>query len=357
MGTGKLARRLFLGLLLFLPSCRQVEVADLYALRLDNPPSDAHWEAALPLRVKGGGGNIYGRNERLEELQRDTDAVHKGSASCHHGPPVTDPIFLEARAYYTVNEIFLEVRWEDPTVNTDARLWEKTGEGWNLGDDDEDGVAILWSRVAGPFGCQEACHMTDFSLRQGELVDLRAMRMADAGQWEEAWVWKAAQGSRALVLDASGFTTAEGGKTFRVQNSALAADTSLPPEARRAGTFGPDDSPRISAEDEGGAKGAGTAPAYLYTGDDGDGGLTASPERVGKLWRVVFSRSLEEGERRQAFRPGERYRFGIAVFDATSTNHHIVRDTQTLHLVVSQPSATDEDEEKSAAQRGKEGIL
>jgi hypothetical protein len=82
-------------------ACQKVEVAELYALRLDTPPGDALWEEALPLLMKGGGGNIHGRNERMADLERDTDAVHAESASCHHGPPITDPVFLEARAYYT----------------------------------------------------------------------------------------------------------------------------------------------------------------------------------------------------------------------------------------------------------------
>ena len=221
--------------------------------------------------------------------------MHKDSASCHHGPPVTSPVPLEARAYYTGEEIHLELRWEDPTENRSPRTWERSGEGWRLGDEDEDGVAVIWSRVAGPFGCQEACHMSDFSLRQGELVDLRAMRMAEAGEWEEAWVWKASQGSRAMVLDTRGFITVEEGEIFRTLNSTVAADTSLPPEARRAGTFGSDDMPRTAARDDG----RGDTPAYLYAGRDGGGGLAARAERSGKWWRVVFSRRLDEGEGRQ----------------------------------------------------------
>ena len=105
--------------------------------------------------------------------------------------------------------------------------------------------------------------MSDFSLRGGELVDLRAMRMAKEGESEEAWVWKAAQGSRALILDSSGFTAAGERKTYRTLNSAVAADGSLPPEARRAGTFGSDDFPGVVGEEGGVTEGVETAPAYL----------------------------------------------------------------------------------------------
>jgi hypothetical protein len=72
---------------------------------------------------------------------------------------------------------------------------------------------------------------------------------------------------------------------------------------------------------------------------------------------VVFSRRLEAGEGRQAFRPGERYRFGVALFDGTSTNHHIVRDTQFLDLVLPQPRADKEAGTKEEEAKEGEGIL
>jgi hypothetical protein len=173
--------------------------------------------------------------------------------------------------------------------------------------------------------------MSDFALRQGELIDLRAMFMAEEGTWEEAWVWKPSRGAQALILDRKGFRTV-GGELFRAVNSVAAVDPALRPEARRAGTFGPGDRPRVDGEGRPLAEAAASAPAYLYAPGD-RGGLTAVAERTGSGWRVVFTRALEAGEGRQAFRPGERHRFGVAVFDATATNHHIVRDTQTLELV------------------------
>lgn len=176
--------------------------------------------------------------------------------------------------------------------------------------------------------------MGDFSLRQGELIDLRSMRMAEEGEWEEAWFWKASQGAQALILGHEGFMPAGERRTFRSLNSAVAADESLKEEVRRAGTFGAGDYPLV---DEGGsplAKTAVSAPAYLYGKGKGRGGLSARSERRDGRWRVVFSRALEMGEGRQSFRPGREYRFGVAVFDGTSTNHHLVRDTQVLTLTV-----------------------
>jgi len=186
------------------------------------------------------------------------------------------------------------------------------------------------------------------------------MRMAEQGVWEEARVWKASRGSQALIRGREGFTTAVGGvggEIYRTPNSAVAADRSLSPEARRAGTFGPDDLPRVAGKDGGVEEGVEMAPAYIYAGGDGGGGLTARPERRGKSWRVVFSRRLEAGKERQTFRPGERYRFGVALFDGTSTNHHIVRDTQFLDLILPRQEAGEESGAggKKAAER--EGIL
>ena len=318
--------------LLGLCSCNEVRVDRLFGLHLSHAPNDLAWTAALPLPLKSGGGSIHGINARLAELELDTDAVHLGSASCHHGPPITSPVPGEARAFYTSRELFLEVRWEDPTEDTVPRTWEKSPAGWRLGESDEDGIAILWSRTAGPFGCQEACHMRDFAIRQGELVDQRAMFLVNEGDWEETWIWKPSQGGQALMLGPQGFLTSRG-DLYRSLNSAAAHDRTLTPEARRAGTFGTDDRPLTDAAGQPLTAGADRAPAYRYAADPGRGGLRAVAERTRRGWRVVFTRALETGPGRQAFRAGESYHFGVAVFDATSVNHHIVRDTKKLLLV------------------------
>jgi hypothetical protein len=312
-------------------ACERIRIENLYALRLDGAPDRAAWDAALPLPLKAGGGNLNGRNRRLADLALDTDVVHVGSASCHHGPPITASVHLEARASYTEREISLDVRWEDDSPDTRPRAWHKGAGGWALGEEDEDGIAILWTSASGGVGCQEACHMSDFALRQGELIDLRAMFMAEEGAWEEAWIWKPSSGARALILGPKGFHTVEG-KVYRTVNSAAAFDPALRPEARRAGTFGPGDRPLKDGQGRPLGADAASAPVYVYAPGE-SGGLTAVAERTGKGWRVVFTRSLEAGEGRQVFRPGERDRFGVAVFDSTATNHHIVRDTQTLELV------------------------
>jgi len=330
--------------LLALCSCSDLRVDRLYALRLAHAPTERAWSATLPLPLKSGGGAIHGTNARLAELELDTDAVHLGSASCHHGPPITSPVPAEARAFYTDRELFLDLRWEDPTNDTVPRAWERGPAGWRLGDGDEDGIAILWSRTAGPFGCQEACHMRDFSIRQGELVDLRAMYLVNQGDWEETWIWKPTQGAQALTLGLLGFATSHG-DIYRTINSTAAFDPALTPEARRAGTFGPEDRPLSAAAGGALPPGAASAPAFRYAENTGGGGLTAVAERTTRGWRVVFTRALEAGPGRQAFVPGESYHFGVAIFDSTSVNHHIVRDTKTLQLVATpapaQPPAGD----------------
>ena len=343
MGAGRAARAAALGAgLLALLGCARVVVDRLYALHLQQPPAEGSWAATLPLHLKSGGGNINGTNARLAELELDTDAVHLGSASCHHGPPITSPVPVEVRAFYTDRELYLDVRWDDSTEDRAPKAWRRGPAGWHLDQGDQDGVAILWSRTAGPFGCQEACHMRDFSIRQGELVDQRSMFLVEERGWEETWAWKPAQGAQALTLGARGFLTT-GGETYRTLNSTTAFDSSLTPEARRAGTFGPTDSPGSDAEGRPLPPGAGSAPAYRYAG--GDGGLTAVARRTARGWRVVFCRALQAGPGRQGFTPGEQYRFGVAVFDATSTNHHIVRDTQVFVPVPSPTGVPGEDDE------------
>lgn len=338
MATGRTATgALVLATLLVAAGCERVQVARLYALHLGESPGPEAWRAALPLPLKAGGGNLNGLNRRLADLAVDTDAVHLGSASCHHGPPITAPVLLKARAFYTDDAVHLEVRWDDSTADTLPRFWRRGPAGWELADTDEDGLAILWSRATGPFGCQEACHMRDVAIRQGEVIDLRSMFLAEPAAWEEAWVWKPSVGASALILGEQGFVTVAG-ETYRAVNSAVAGDPGLSPETRRAGTFGPEDRPARDADGRPLGALAARAPAYLFPRGDLRGGLSATAERTGEGWRVVLRRALQAGEKRQSFAPGGSYRFGVALFDATSTNHHIVRDAQTLELIAREPA-------------------
>jgi len=316
---------------LLLPSfiaCQKVDVDRLYAVRLEAAPVAANWEEGVPLELKAGGGNIQGKGLPLTGLDPETDPVHKASASCHHGPPVTDPVLMEARAYYDAENLYIEVRWEDLTADVTARSWRRTGGEWAVTDDEGDGLAIIWSRYPGQFGCQEACHVDDWTVRGGSLVDVRHMYLAEKGAWEESWVWKAAEGTGEMILGESGFVTT-GGEPYRSVNSGIARDDSLSPEIRRARTFGGGDGPAVLPGDD-----ADAAPAYLWGKGPERPLLQVLGERREKGWRVVFSRPLDAGPGRQTFRPGEEYRFGVAVFDNTGLDHHIVRDTQIFRLVL-----------------------
>lgn len=324
-------------LLFALCACQKVEADRLYAVRLAAPPVEANWEDGVPLELKAGGGNAHGRESVLPRLDPETDPVHAASASCHHGPPVSDPVPLEIRAYYDDKNLYLEVRWEDPTSDTTPRRWEKKEEGeWAVTDDEGDGLAILWSRYPGQYGCQEACHVDDWAVRGGSLVDVRHMYLAESGAWEEAWVWKAAGGTRELILGEKGFVTTAG-EPYRAVNSTVARNESLSPEIRMAKTFGVGDGPAVSVvggSSQPADENVESAPAYLWGGEGTELLLATRGERGEKGWRVLFTRRLDAGEGRQSFRPGGEYRFGVALFDNTSLDHHIVRDTQFFTLVV-----------------------
>lgn len=324
-----------LGLVLAASACGRVEADRLFAVRLASPPADDQWALALPRLVKAGGGSVHGRPPVLAGLELDTDAVHGASASCHHGPPVTHPVPVELRAWYTGDTLWVDVRWDDPSEDRAPRAWRRGEAGWEVPPDDEDGVALLWGPRAGRFGCQEACHQADFAVRSGSLVDVRSMFLAEEGTREEAWVWKPSLGGRELFLTHSGFET-PGGEPYRSVNSRAAADPALNAEERRARTFAAGDGPRLGSGGAPLAPGADAAPAALWAPGDGVL-LTARAERTRRGWRVVFSRRLDPGGGREAFRQGGRYRFGIAVFDGTSVNHHVVRDEQDLELVIPAP--------------------
>jgi hypothetical protein len=318
-------------LLLAAAACSRVEPDAVYAVRLAAPPGPAAWDLAMPRLVKAGGGSVHGRQPVLAGLELDTDAVHGASASCHHGPPVTHPTPVELRAYRTDRDLYLEVRWEDATADRAPRSWKRTGAGWDIALDDEDGIAVIWSRGEGRYGCQEACHQSDFTVRGGSLVDVRSMFLAEEGVREEAWVWKPSLGGRQLLVDRSGFVTPDGAP-YRTVNSRVLSDARLGPEARRAGLFGKEDAPLTDAGG-GPLAAAVSAPANRWAPAGAGNRVTATGERWRRGWRVVFTRSLAPGEDPAPFRPGARPRFGVAIFDGTSVNHHVVRDAQTLALV------------------------
>jgi hypothetical protein len=326
-------------------SCSRIEVDAVYAVRLDAPPTEAAWDLAMPRLVKAGGGGVHGRLPVLAGLELDTDAVHGASPSCHHGPPVTHPTPVQLRSYYTDRDLYLDVRWEDATADRTPRSWTRTGGGWEIAPDDEDGVAILWSSGLGRFGCQEACHQSDFAVRGGSLVDVRSMFLAQEGVLEEVWVWKPSLGGRQLSIDRTGFKT-PAGAPYSTVNSQIAHDEALSPEARRAGMFGKQDAPLTDGEGKPLTPAARMAPASRWAPAEAGNRVTARAERWRRGWRVVFTQPLADGTGGVSFRPGERHRFGVAIFDGTSVNHHVVRDTQVIEIVAPVASkATREGEE------------
>jgi hypothetical protein len=314
--------------------CARLDVDAVYAVRLAAPPTEAAWALAVPRLVKAGGGGVHGRQPVLAGLELDTDAVHGASASCHHGPPVTHPVPVEVRSWYTPERVWIDVRWDDPSADRAPRAWRRAAAGgrWEIAPDDEDGVALLWNRTGGRYGCQEACHQRDFTVRSGSLVDVRSMFAAEGAPREEAWVWKPSLGARELFLERTGFTTPSGEPYARI-NSRAAADPALGAESRRARTFAPGDEPLTDGAGRPVAGAALEAPATPWA-PSGGGAVDARAERTRRGWRVVFSRALAPGGGRAAFAPGERHLFGIAIFDGTSVNHHVVRDTQVFQLVV-----------------------
>jgi len=161
---------------------------------------------------------------------------------------------------------------------------------------------------------------------------VRSMFLAEEGAREEAWIWKPSLGGRRLLIDRTGFVT-PAGVPYRTVNSRVANDEVLGPEARRAGMFGRQDAPATDGSGNPVTPATRSAPANRWAAAGTTNRVTAHAERWRRGWRVVFTRPLAAGEGTLPFTPGERSRFGVALFDGTSVNHHVVRDAQAFVVV------------------------
>jgi hypothetical protein len=327
------------GLMLVSSGCRDIPADRAYALWLDHAPTDQDWQRALPREVSVRGG----RPHKLRSFTDiDEDTVHTSTASCHHGSRVPEPVSVDVRAFYTDQEVFLRLSWEDATQDRTMLDWHYDGQEWQNTGQLEDGFGLLWDANGqfNKFSCSYACHITDFGVSKANFHASNKMRLAQENTWLDLWNWKAARTASLgfaddRYLDAEGMHGDTPGELFTENSRAFASGS----EDIRP--FGEGDAPVYDAErlpaDEGFRPPGTTAPGYLLKRPVGDRAdvLAVSRYEAGR-WIVVLRRALQTGDPRDVvFVPGDEMgvSFGLALMDHSLYEHYASNTTERLVLL------------------------
>lgn len=298
----------------------------LHSLFLDRDPTAADWSAAVPLVVEAVGG----RTSASGEGDVDRDAVHKATASCHHGTQAS-PVRVEVRSFYTVERLFLRFEWVDPTPQ-EGPTWRWDGARWVAGGLAQDGLGVLWGGDPASFSCTRACHLEDWRMAGPRaFADYRMAAPAGAGPLD-FWVWRAGRGGLAGAVE-DGRLTVEGREgdapgDFVAPNSVRARD-------ELGDVFGAGDRPWEAPAPEPGAR----APGYrVVDPSPGRREVECRVERGRGTWRLTLSRrrsGSDPGDVR--FDPGGELAFGLALLDGVEKDHTAV--PAPIRLILVDPSA------------------
>lgn len=297
---------------------------ELAALPVAREPTGEDWEKTVPLVVEAWMGNVH---ERPEIVALDRETSHRSTAQCHHGPSESDPVEVRLQALYSREEIFILAQWEDRTRDTDLGHWEKMAGGWAATPGADDGIALLWGpAVEGEFRCQSACHMVDVEVFDGRRE--MQMRMMFAGEGiADLWRWRS--GVTAPFGLADDMAVDRDGKRGD-EGQALILENHPPPTDAEAAAEGM------------------TIPYVLIEppgGDQADVRADGSWDRG--HWKVLFRRRLVTGDGDdRVFTAGDRFGFGLGVFDNTFRDHHVVQEGLELRLVAAQGGALNEGKER-----------
>ena len=289
----------------------------LAALPVAAEPTEADWERAVPLDLSVWMGNVH---ERPEVVALDRETSHRSTAQCHHGADNSRPVPVRLMALYSPSDLFLRVKWADPTPDRDLGTWIFEGGKWARSPAADDGVAFLWGPPEeGRIRCQESCHMREVDVYDGGTQMRMAMARSGPGILD-LWRWRSA------VTGPFG----------------LADDMMVDSEGKR-GDEGQVQPVPLRQEDLGPGIEAREIPAFLAEPVSGrQAQVAAAGSWSAGHWQVTFRRALNTGDTADLpFEPGRSYPFGMSVFDSTWLEHHVSDRGMELRLIISEPSGTD----------------
>lgn len=329
---------LIAGLLAF-AGCSEIPSDRTYALWLEDAPTKDDWGRALPRQVSVRGG----RPHKLRTFTDiDEDTVHTTTASCHHGSRVPEPVSVDIRAFYTDDDIFLRLSWEDATRDQSMYDWLFDGEVWKNTGQVEDGFGLLWDAKGqfNNFSCSYACHINDFGVSKDSFHANNKMRMSQENSWLDLWNWKAARTARHgfaddRYLDSEGMHGDVQGDLFTENSRArLNNQDDLSP-------FAEGDTPIYDAEqmpaNEGFHPPGTVAPGYLVKRPVGGRADVHAVTRYEQgRWIVTLRRALQTGDPHDVvFVPGDEMgvAFGLALMDHSLYEHYASNTVERLVLL------------------------
>jgi len=338
-------RLIFLAILLLavaamsFTGCSDIPTDRTYALWLDHAPTDADWDRALPREVSVRGG----RPHKLSSFTDiDEDTVHTSTASCHHGSRVPEPVQVDIRAFYTDDDLFLRLSWEDATRDQSMLDWLFDGEQWQNTGQIEDGFGLLWDAKGqfNDFSCSYACHINKFGVNQNSFRASNKMRMVQEKAWLDLWNWKAARTAKLgfaddRYLDSKGMHGDTPGELFTENSKAyLNNQDNVKP-------FSAEDMPIYDAErlpaDEGSRPPGSVAPGYLVKRPvAGRADVSAVSRYEQGRWIVTLQRALQTGDPYDVvFVPGDEMgvAFGLALMDHSLYEHYASNTVERLVLL------------------------
>lgn len=330
---------LVMAALLGLAGCSDIQADRTYALWLENAPTDADWQRALPRTIAVRGG----RPHKLRSFTDiDEDTVHASTASCHHGARLPEPVPVDVRAFYTDRDLFLRLSWQDATRDHNMLDWRFDGERWENTGQFEDGFGLLWdARGQFPrFTCSYACHISDFGVNRASFHATNKMRLAQENSWLDLWSWKAARTAALgfaddLYLDAKGMHGDTPGDLFTENSQARAGQLAgvHPYSAEDAPVY---DAERLPADE--GYRPPGTrAPGYLVKRPvGGRADVLAVSQHANGRWIVILRRALQTDDPFDVvFVPGDEMgvAFGLALMDHSPYEHYASTTLERLVLL------------------------
>ena len=315
-----------------------IPVDRLYALYLTKMPTDTEWDRALPRLVVTRGGQ---KNEPKRLGDIDEDIVHTSTASCHHGSALPEPVVVDIRAFYTENELFLRLEWQDETSDSAMNQWNFDGTDWTSGAAFEDGFGLLWDSRASfsRFTCSHACHISDFGVSGDNFHASNKMKLARPDTTLDLWNWKAGRTGRLgfaddRLIDEEGMHGDIPGELFRPNSEHFSAGSNNPP-------FSVGDSPLLdisgNAIDSNFRLAGSTAPGYLTDRPVGSrADIAAHARHEQGRWIVILRRLLNTGDPKDVvFMPGDEsgVAFGLSIMDNTLAQHFASKSEERLVLL------------------------